>query len=409
MSETSTTGDPRPPTSAPSVFLTPTEGDMTTTATRRSGAEGVDAGVGLTALLVAAARAIETHRHDSLARDVYAEHFVRAAPACADWPVSIQEVPEGDDNPLWGRFARYFGLRTGVLDDFLHRSVGKGVRQLVLLGAGLDTRAFRLDLPSDCVVFEIDREGVLAFKEQVLTDLSAAPKAKRIPVPVDLRDDWVTALTSVGFDPAAPSVWLAEGLLFYLPGPAETYLIDTVDRLTTGAAPWPSRPSWRRTCSRTATAGSTRRRESRSASICSTSSTGDRARTPRVTWRPRAGPPRCTRPSTSPVRGDVVPSPSRTTRWRGTGGSSRTRPGPDARSRRRPHGPGTALTARSRRPRAWGWSGARPVASRDGPRRHGTLMSGRVRRPGQPPVGQPGFHPCPARSSPRCPWPTWSR
>lgn len=236
MSETSTTGDPRPPTSAPSVFLTPTKGDMTTTATRRSGAEGVDAGVGLTALLVAAARAIETHRHDSLARDVYAEHFVRAAPACADWPVSIQEVPEGDDNPLWGRFARYFGLRTGVLDDFLHRSVGKGVRQLVLLGAGLDTRAFRLDLPSDCVVFEIDREGVLAFKEQVLTDLSAAPKAKRIPVPVDLRDDWVTALTSVGFDPAAPSVWLAEGLLFYLPGPAETYLIDTVDRLTTGGS-----------------------------------------------------------------------------------------------------------------------------------------------------------------------------
>ncbi|MFJ8753005.1 class I SAM-dependent methyltransferase [Streptomyces sp. NPDC102441] len=203
---------------------------------RRTGAEGVDAGVGLTALLVAAARAIETHRHDSLARDVYAEHFVRAAPACADWPVRIQQVPEGDDNPLWGRFARYFGLRTRVLDDFLHRSVGTGVRQVVLLGAGLDTRAFRLDLPSDCVVFEIDRAGVLAFKEQVLADLSAAPKAKRIPVPVDLRADWVTALTSVGFDPAAPSVWLAEGLLFYLPGPAETYLIDTVDRLTTGGS-----------------------------------------------------------------------------------------------------------------------------------------------------------------------------
>ncbi|MFJ8886759.1 class I SAM-dependent methyltransferase [Streptomyces sp. NPDC102402] len=236
MSESSTTEDPRHPTSGPSAFFAPTEGDTTTTATPRTGAEGVDAGVGLTALLVAAARAIETHRHDSLARDVYAEHFVRAAPACADWPVSIEQVPEGDDNPLWGRFARYFGLRTGVLDDFVHRSVGTGVRQAVLLGAGLDTRAFRLDLPSDCVVFEIDRAGVLAFKEQVLTDLSAAPKAKRIPVPVDLRDDWVTALTSVGFDPAAPSVWLAEGLLFYLPGPAETYLIDAVDRLTAGGS-----------------------------------------------------------------------------------------------------------------------------------------------------------------------------
>ncbi|WP_217131190.1 SAM-dependent methyltransferase [Streptomyces sp. AC558_RSS880] len=194
--------------------------------------EGVDAGVGLTALLVAAARALETHRPDSLAQDAYAEHFVRAAPACADWPVRVQQVPDGDGNPLWGRFARYFGLRTRVLDDFLLRSVRTGARQVVLLGAGLDTRVFRLDWPSDCVVFEIDRAGVLAFKHRVLTDLPATPKAKRVPIPVDLRADWVTALTTAGFDPAAPSVWLAEGLLFYLPSPAETYLIDAVDRLT---------------------------------------------------------------------------------------------------------------------------------------------------------------------------------
>ncbi|MGC4946968.1 class I SAM-dependent methyltransferase [Streptomyces sp. DT224] len=194
-------------------------------------AEGVDEGVGLTALLVAAARAIETRRRDSLARDVYAEHFVRAAPACAGWPVRIEEVPDGDENALWGRFARYFGLRTRVLDDFVVRSVLTGARQVVLLGAGLDTRAFRLDWPSDCVFFEVDRAGVLAFKHQVLTDLSAAPKVKRVLVPADLRDDWVSALTASGFDPAAPSIWLAEGLLFYLPGPAETYLVDTVDLL----------------------------------------------------------------------------------------------------------------------------------------------------------------------------------
>ncbi|AKH80859.1 SAM-dependent methyltransferase [Streptomyces sp. CNQ-509] len=209
---------------------------MAGTTPQHTDVEGVEGGVGLTALLVSAARAIETHRHDCLARDAYAEHFVRAAPACADWPVRIEQARDGDANPLWGRFARYFGLRTRALDDFLLRSVGAGARQVVLLGAGLDTRAFRLDLPSDCVVFEIDRAGVLAFKQRVLTDLSAAPKAKRVTVPVDLREDWVGALTAVGFDPAAPSVWLAEGLLFYLPGPAETYLIDTVDRLTAGGS-----------------------------------------------------------------------------------------------------------------------------------------------------------------------------
>ncbi|MFI6085494.1 class I SAM-dependent methyltransferase [Streptomyces sp. NPDC051217] len=210
---------------------------MTGTVHENTSTEGVDGGVGLTALLVAAARAIETHRPDSLARDVYAEHFVRAAPACAGWPVHIRQVPDGDANPLWGRFARYFGLRTRVLDDFLLQSVHSGgARQVVLLGAGLDTRAFRLDWPGDCVIYEIDREGVLAFKHQVLGALSATPRAVRVPIPTDLRADWVGALTGAGFDPAAPSVWLAEGLLFYLPMTAETYLIDTVDRLSAGGS-----------------------------------------------------------------------------------------------------------------------------------------------------------------------------
>ncbi|MFD5943062.1 MULTISPECIES: class I SAM-dependent methyltransferase [Streptomyces] len=207
---------------------------MVDTAHRNDGAEGVAGGVGATALLVAAARAIETHRPDSLAQDVFAEHFVLGAPASKGWPVRLREVPDGDRNPLWGRFARYFGLRTRVLDDFLLRSVHAGnARQVVLLGAGLDSRAYRLAWPSGCVVFEIDRAEVLAFKHQVLDSLSAAPRATRVPVPTDLRADWAGALPAAGFDPAAPSVWLVEGLLFYLPPAAETYLIDTVDRLST--------------------------------------------------------------------------------------------------------------------------------------------------------------------------------
>jgi methyltransferase (TIGR00027 family) len=196
----------------------------------------VEGGIGVTALLVAAARAIETHREDSLARDVYAEHFVLAAPASAGWPVRMHQVPDGDANPLWGRFARYFGLRTRVLDDFVLGSVQAGARQVVLLGAGLDTRAFRLDWPPGCVIFEIDRAGVLAFKHDVLGGLSATPKGARVPIPIDLRADWVGALTDAGFDPAAPSVWLAEGLLFYLPNVVETHLIDTVDRLSTAGS-----------------------------------------------------------------------------------------------------------------------------------------------------------------------------
>ncbi|WP_320775668.1 SAM-dependent methyltransferase [Streptomyces sp. CRN 30] len=205
---------------------------MVGTAQPDSGTDGVTGGVGATALLVAAARAVETCRDDSLAQDVYAEHFVRAAPASAGWPLRIEDVPDGDANPLWGRFARYFGLRTRVLDDWLLRSVRSGARQVVLLGAGLDARAFRLAWPEGRTLFEVDRERVLGFKHEVLDGLAATPKVRRVPVPVDLRDDWVGALGAAGFDPAVPTAWLAEGLLFYLPPAAESRLMDTVHRLS---------------------------------------------------------------------------------------------------------------------------------------------------------------------------------
>jgi methyltransferase (TIGR00027 family) len=184
-------------------------------------------GVALTALMVAAARAIETHRPDSLARDDYAEHFVRAVPAAATWPVRPRDVPDGDANPLWGRLSRYFGLRTRMLDDVV---LGAGNRQAVLLGAGLDTRAFRLDWPPGSVVFELDQAAVLAFKQRVLDGLGAHARVTRHAVAADLREDWARLLP--GFRPEEPTTWLAEGLLLYLPGDAERRLIDTVDRLS---------------------------------------------------------------------------------------------------------------------------------------------------------------------------------
>ncbi|MFI7536465.1 class I SAM-dependent methyltransferase [Streptosporangium sp. NPDC049376] len=193
---------------------------------------GVEEGVGLTALMVAAARAIETHRPDALAGDPYAEHFVRAATVSAGWPVRPEQVPDGEADPLWGRLGRYFGLRTRVIDDFLVNTARAGVRQVVLFGAGLDTRAFRLDWPPGLVVHEIDRDGVLAFKHRVLDGLAAVPKATRRTIAADLRDDWVRPLAEAGFDPDVPTAWLAEGLLLYLPPWAERGLVESVNRLS---------------------------------------------------------------------------------------------------------------------------------------------------------------------------------
>ncbi|WP_433891677.1 class I SAM-dependent methyltransferase [Streptomyces sp. CA-111067] len=199
---------------------------MPGTAPQAAGAHG---GVGLTALMVAAARAIETHRPDPLARDEYAEHFVRATGPCADWPVHPDDVPDGDADPLWGRLGRYFGLRTRVFDDHLLRQAAAGARQVVLLGAGLDSRAYRLPWPAGRTVFEIDHEDVLAFKQHTLDGLGARPRASRITVAADLRLDWTPALRAAGFDPAAPTAWLAEGLLLYLASAAERRLTAAID------------------------------------------------------------------------------------------------------------------------------------------------------------------------------------
>ncbi|MET8815052.1 class I SAM-dependent methyltransferase [Streptomyces sp. NPDC004549] len=192
----------------------------------------MDVGVGVTALLVAAARAIETHRPDALARDPYAAHFVRAARASAGWPLRPEQVPDGDADPVWGRLGRYFGLRTRALDDALRTAAASGTRQFVLLGAGLDTRAFRLDWPPGSTVWEVDRPDVLAFKERVLDSLGAVPVARRVPVAADLCEDWATALLRAGLDPAAPTGWLAEGLLLYLPADAERRLLVKTGELS---------------------------------------------------------------------------------------------------------------------------------------------------------------------------------
>jgi methyltransferase (TIGR00027 family) len=120
-------------------------------------------------------------------------------------------------------------LRTRFFDDFLLRvTAGYKIRQVVLMAAGLDTRAFRLSWPEQTRLFELDQPQVLEYKEQILASAGAVPTCERKMIAVDLTGPWTETLQGAGFDPAQPSVWLIEGLLFYLPTASGIRILDDV-------------------------------------------------------------------------------------------------------------------------------------------------------------------------------------
>jgi len=126
----------------------------------------------------------------------------------------------------------YMACRTAFFDEFFLGAANAGIRQAVILASGLDSRAWRLAWPGGVTVYELDQPRVLEFKSSTLDEHGAQPACNRIAIPVDLRQDWPTALRQAGFDASAPSVWSAEGLMPYLPAAAQDLLFERIQDLT---------------------------------------------------------------------------------------------------------------------------------------------------------------------------------
>lgn len=171
--------------------------------------------LGSTALAVAACRATESSRIDAWFHDELAQHVLAAAAANA---VAEPALSRG--------LVRWVAVRTRFLDELVERAVADGVRQVVIVGAGLDARAFRLALPRDLTVFEIDHAEVISFKQQLLEELELISTCRRRVVVADLvTDDWLQLLTDTGWAASQPTVWVAEGLLVYLNHDERTQLL----------------------------------------------------------------------------------------------------------------------------------------------------------------------------------------
>ncbi|WP_441961636.1 class I SAM-dependent methyltransferase [Mycolicibacterium houstonense] len=192
--------------------------------------------VGATATMVAAARAMATNAEDPVIDDPFAAPLVRAVgmdffTKLADESFTTEGLDEEAATGLI-RFANGMAARTRFFDDFFLDACRAGIRQAVILAAGLDSRAYRLPWPDGTVVYEIDQPEVVRFKTDTLAELGAAPTTDLRTVSMDLRFDWPAALTAAGFDPSVPTAWIAEGLLGYLPGDAQDRLLDQVTELS---------------------------------------------------------------------------------------------------------------------------------------------------------------------------------
>jgi len=197
--------------------------------------------VGVTATMVAAARAVASRDENPLIDDPFAAPLVRAVGVDFFTQVvdGAVDLAEADDDGRARLLVAMMAVRTRFFDDFFLDAGRAGVRQAVILASGLDSRAFRLGWPAGSVVFEIDQPRVIAFTSTVMAELGASPAAERRTVAVDLREDWPAALRAAGFDDTAPTAWSAEGLLIYLPPRPRTGCWTTSPRCPPPAAGWP--------------------------------------------------------------------------------------------------------------------------------------------------------------------------
>ncbi|MBN0043321.1 SAM-dependent methyltransferase [Streptomyces actuosus] len=179
-----------------------------------------------TARWIACARAAESLRPDRLFEDPLAVTYLRRTDP--DLYAGLRSQPGARFDVL--------AVRTRFFDDHLLHAVTEGApRQVVVLAAGLDGRAFRLAWPAGVTLYEIDLPEAVEEKSAFLARHGpVADRCRRVPVPADLTADWPSALTAAGFRDDLPTVWLAEGVLYYL---TEDQVDTVVAQLTERSAP----------------------------------------------------------------------------------------------------------------------------------------------------------------------------
>jgi len=190
---------------------------------------GLDSAVSASARSVCAARAVESGRDDCLFRDPFSAHFAGRA--------AVARLLSAQRGGSRGNLDNRIAVRTRFFDDALAAALRLAPgAQVVLLGAGLDARAWRLSPPEgtplSSLLLEVDRADVLAAKAAGLASFPGGPPPLTLcktyaSCSVDLTEPgWPAKLAACGHDAAQPTVWILEGLLYYLPQHAVETLLS---------------------------------------------------------------------------------------------------------------------------------------------------------------------------------------
>jgi methyltransferase (TIGR00027 family) len=195
----------------------------------------ITSGVGATALGMAVARAQESAREHPLFVDTCARIFIDEAIEAGWDPLpgattrqTTAPAADPSEDARRGALLNYAACRTAYFDQFFTRATADGIRQVIVLGAGLDSRPWRLPWAPGTVVYEVDQPQVLEFKINTLWAHNVDPACEHRPVPVDLRFNWLEALRQNGFDEGEPTAWSAEGLLSYLSQTTRQQLFERI-------------------------------------------------------------------------------------------------------------------------------------------------------------------------------------
>jgi methyltransferase (TIGR00027 family) len=190
----------------------------------------------LTALYVALARGVATHEAalsractDPFARDLLPNSLSMLVRGAA----SSRNAARALRYSSLGMFDHH-AMRTALIDRMLHAAIDRGARQLVLLGAGLDTRAHRVSALSDVVVFEVDQARTQGYKRKRAKVLARHAREIRYAECDFEQSGFEGVLRAAGFDPAIPSCVIWEGVTMYLGEPA---IESALSALSTLCAP----------------------------------------------------------------------------------------------------------------------------------------------------------------------------